>query len=167
MQTTFFILLSYFILIARPILIDFEASEVEFENQWGGSYFNIVENPDISENNNSKYVGNVYKYGKQVSPFSGISTDLLGDVSWAKKISLKVYSESNDPFYLLLKLENTDFRGGSFPEYKKTVISKKEWVTVSFDIKKLDLDKLDRISLFFDFGETEEKDFYFDDLKIE
>jgi hypothetical protein len=152
----------------EPLLdIDFETEKIEFSNQWGGSYFGIVENPSISPVNESRYVANVYKYGRNVSPSSGIAADFPIDISKAKKVSLKVYYTGGNPFYLIMKLESVPYQGQKFTEYGKWISSTGEWIDVEFEISNTEFINLNRLSLFFDFGETKERDFYFDDVKIE
>ena len=153
--------------LEKTMLCDFDQKELNFDNQWGGSFFTVVENPKADSVNDSYLVGNAYKFGKNITGTSGISADVNTDIlKNITSLSIKIFSNTK-PFLFILKLENKNAKQTNFVRHEKWIYSINEWKEIRFDIKNGNYFDFDRVSLFFAFGEVEESDFFFDDIIIE
>lgn len=141
--------------------IDFEGDVPPF-NGFGGSTYQVVDNPDASGINTSAKVG---EYVKGLDGnWAGIETTLDGkiDFSTHKFIKYKVYSPVTGR--ALFKLESADGTATAL-EVFADVTKTNEWEELTFDFSAAASDTYDKIAMFLDFDNNNGGTFYIDDIR--
>lgn len=141
--------------------IDFEGDVPPF-NGFGGSVYQVVDNPDAAGINTSAKVGEYVK-GTEGN-WAGIETTLDAklDFSTNTLIKYKVYSPVAGK--ALFKLESAD--GSATPvEVFADVTKVNEWEELTFDFSSAASDTYDKIAMFLDFDNNNGGTFYIDDIR--
>lgn len=141
--------------------VDFEGEAPPF-NGFGGTAFQVVDNPDASGINTSAKVGEYVK-GTEGN-WAGIETALESplDFSTNTLIKYKVYSPVAGR--ALFKLESTD--GTATPvEVFADVTKTNEWEELTFDFSEAASGTYDKIAMFLDFDNNNGGTFYIDDIR--
>lgn len=140
--------------------LDFQGAKPPF-NGFGGSTYDVVDNPDASGINTSTKVAQYVKGFD--GNWAGIETTLTNKIDFSvnKRFQYKVYSPVAGK--ALFKIEATD--GSVSPiEVFGNVTQVNQWQLLSFDFPSAETDKYDRIALFLDFDNNNGGTFYLDDI---
>ncbi|WP_224995528.1 PKD domain-containing protein [Cesiribacter sp. SM1] len=142
--------------------VDFEGATAPPFNGFGGTTYEVVDNPDASGINTSARVG---KYVKGTEGnWAGIETALHAplDFSTNTLIKYKVYSPVAGR--ALFKLERLD--GSADPvEVFADVTKVNEWEELTFDFSAVPGGTYDKIAMFLDFDNNNGGTFYIDDIR--
>lgn len=141
--------------------VDFETEVAPF-NGFGGSTYEVIENPDASGANTSAKVGQYIKGFD--GNWAGIETKLDAklDFSTNTLIEYKVWSPVAGR--ALFKLESQD--GSATPmEVFVDVTTTNQWEVLTFDFSGAASDTYDKIAMFLDFDNNNGGTFYFDDIR--
>ncbi|MBL6444737.1 PKD domain-containing protein [Fulvivirga sp. 29W222] len=141
--------------------VDFEGALPPF-NGFGGSTYQVIDNPDASGINTSAKVGEYVK-GTDGN-WAGIETalDAKIDFSTLNLIKYKVYSPVAGK--ALFKLESVD--GSATPvEVFADVTKVNEWEELIFDFSGTASNTYDKIAIFLDFDNNNGGTFYIDDIR--
>jgi len=143
------------------VFCSFEGSSLEFLT-FSSTDFERIANPFKSGINMSEHIGKTFK---STVSWAGIYADLgyWIDFSENNTFKLKVYGPKTGQ--VLLKVEEAENQP-VFKEVSAELTKVEEWEELTFDFTDAESDKYNRITLFFDFGATEENYFYFDDIKL-
>ena len=163
--------LSTIISAGQNIMSNFEpdGENISFNNNFGGSVIEVIENPYINEQNSSEYVGKTYKSDYEMLDWGGMYADLMGEsirINENTKARIQIFAENN-PGLFKLKFENYHLdANGQIEEFDYQIDKVGEWITVEFDISRLQDEYFNRIVVFFDLGQTDGDVFYFDNFEI-
>lgn len=155
--------------IANPLLlpIDFESEFLNYDLLgFGNATAGVVDNPDVSEGNNSSKVGTLLKPANAevwAGAFMTLGSPL--DFSDLQKISAKVWSpRAGVP--VILKLENGTDQNIFIEATQNTTVAN-GWEELIFDFSGNDFSQdYQKLVIFFDFGNAGQgESFYFDNLK--
>ncbi|HYG21076.1 MAG TPA: PKD domain-containing protein [Ohtaekwangia sp.] len=141
--------------------VDFEGTKPPF-NGFGGTAYDVVDNPDATGINTSAKVAQYIK-GLDGN-WAGIETALSAklDFSVNTLIKYKVYSPVAGK--ALFKLESVD--GSATPiEVFADVTQVNEWQELTFDFSGAPSNTFDKIALFLDFDNNNGGTFYLDDIR--
>ncbi|MGM0566019.1 MAG: T9SS type A sorting domain-containing protein [Bacteroidota bacterium] len=140
------------------IYTDFDENHNEEFTGWPNAP-ELVANPDPSGINTSENVGEWVRTEEQ---WAHIYSELDGTINFDETttFNMKVWAPIANE--VLLKLENAD--GSVFLESFQDVESTEEWVELSFDFPGAENDTYSKIVIFFDFSNTTDNTYYFDDL---
>ena len=139
--------------------IDFETAETSF-NTFGGSSFEIIENPDASGIYTSEKVAKTV-HGDQ--PWAGLFVDLGEAVDMSKPFAIKVWAPAAGT--LRFKMENRDNAEVEFIEQDFPIGTANEWVEIEMDLSGAPAGTYNRIVLFPGWDTTTADTYYFDDLR--
>ena len=144
------------------ILADFDVIDPEFL-VFGGAHMEKAENPSKSELNSSDLTGMAYK-DATATTWGGIYFDLdqTLDFIYGSTFSLSVFAPVTGN--VLFKIENNS--GPEEVEISKPITKVNEWEKLSWTFNNVASDTYNRIALFFDFGQTRQDSFYFDDVVL-
>ncbi len=144
------------------IICDFETVILDFY-EFGGAVFEQVENPYSEGINTSDQVGMSYKR-EFAQGWGGIYADLpyMLDFDTYNIISMDVYAPKEG--IILFKLEHSEQSVETEIGYDLTTTN--EWTTVYYDFSEESADTYNRITLFFDFGNTYQDIYYFDNIRM-
>ena len=141
--------------------VDFEGEAPHF-NGFGGTVYQVTDNPDASGINTSAKTGEYVK-GTEGN-WAGIETSLAAplDFSVNNLIKYKVYSPVAGK--ALFKLESVD--GSASPiEVFADVTKTNEWEELTFDFSEAASGTYDKIAMFLDFDHNNGGTFYIDDIR--
>ncbi len=143
--------------------IDFEGAVPPFVG-FGGSTYEVVDNPAADGVNGSAKVGKYVK-GTEGS-WAGISTQLSGklDFSVNTVFKYKVYSPVTGR--ALFKIEDSA-DAGKFVEVFADVTQANQWQELTFDFSGTESGVYDKIALFLDFDNNAGGTFLIDDIRLE
>lgn len=130
-------------------------------NGFGGSSFQIIDNPDVSGINTSAKVGELVK-GTEV--WAGIETTLEQAVDFTTQpiVKIKVWA----PVTGVARLKFEDAADNtSFTELDANIEVTNEWVELTYDFSAAPSNVYSKMALFLDFGSGRTETFYFDDVR--
>lgn len=144
--------------------VDFDNKDLSFTG-FGGNNFVKVSNPFPTGINISGNVGQCIK-GNPSETWSGIfSSKLSSKIDFSVSHIFKMKTYSPKACTVLFKLE--DYNNSSInKEVSATTTILNEWEDLSFDFTGAASGTYDKITLFFDFGNTTGNTFYFDDIRL-
>lgn len=141
--------------------VDFEGAAPPF-NGFGGTAFQVVDNPDASGINTSAKVGEYVKGSE--GNWAGIETALENPLDFSSKTLIKYKVYSPVAGRALFKLETTD--GSADPvEVFAEVTKTNEWEELTFDFSEAASGTFDKVALFLDFDNNNGGTFYIDDIR--
>ncbi|HEY3401861.1 MAG TPA: PKD domain-containing protein [Ohtaekwangia sp.] len=141
--------------------LTFEGAKHPFEG-FGGSGYDRVDNPSSSGINTSSKVG---KLAKGPETWAGIVTNLTSKVDFSTNTLFKLKLYSPKTGIAKLKLEFSGDPNNVNKEVDANITKVNEWEELSFDFSGAPTDTYDRLVLFFDFGSTDQNEFFFDDVQ--
>ena len=148
--------------------IDFEDASLDYSFVDFGNVISIVvDNPDISDNNQSQRVGQSTKPANaEVWGGSYLELDDPIDFSSLVNLGIKVWSPQSG-IIVKLKVENAT-NPDIFYESDLVVNSANAWEELNFDFSGADLtQEYHQVVIFFDFGNSgTDATYYFDDIKL-
>ena len=148
--------------------IDFEDASLDYSFVDFGNVISIVvDNPDISDNNQSQRVGQSIKPANaEVWGGSYLELDDPIDFSSLVNLGVKVWSPQSG-IIVKLKVENAT-NPDIFYESDLVVNSANAWEELNFDFSGADLtQEYHQVVIFFDFGNSgTDATYYFDDIKL-
>ncbi|NJL74912.1 MAG: hypothetical protein HC892_07660 [Saprospiraceae bacterium] len=152
-------------IIAFPINFECEFTEYAFL-EFGGAPTEVIDNPDASGINTSAKVAAMTK-ANGAETFAGaiLTADSPIDFSISKVFKMKVWSPKSGSI-VKLKLENLT-NGGISDEIDATTTTTNTWEELTFDFSAKDVSSksLQKVIVFFDFGNRGDGSvYYFDDL---
>lgn len=141
--------------------IDFEGAAPPF-NGFGGTGYQVVDNPNASGLNTSSKVGEYVK-GMEGN-WAGIETALESALDFSSKtlIKYKVYSPVTGR--ALFKLESVDGTATAIEVFAE-VTKINEWEELTFDFSEASSGTYDKIAMFLDFDNNNGGTFYIDDIR--
>lgn len=146
------------------LFADFDGIDLSFTG-FGGSNFTKTTNPSKTGINTSQNVGQCVK-GNPSETWAGIfSAQLSSKIDFSSNTTFKIKSLSPKICNVLLKLEDN----ANSSINKEVMVSTKTinaWEELSFDFTGAPSATYDKITLFFDFGNTTGNTFYFDDIRL-
>lgn len=147
--------------VATTLPANFEGSKPPF-NGFGGSTFDVVDNPNKSGINTSAKVA---KYVKGLDGnWAGIETTLSAKLDFSTNTILKYKVYSPVAGKALFKIETVD--GSATPvEVFMDVTKVNEWEEITFDFSGTPSNVYDKIALFLDFDNNNGGTFYLDDIQ--
>lgn len=147
--------------------LDFESTTLNYNLINFETSVSIINNPDVSVNNNSTKVVSIEKTGTQT--FGGVVVPLSGPIDFSISQNFRMKSWSPMPIgtKVTLKLENADGSIAS-ADYEAFTTKTNEWETLFFNTAGLDTTQpFSRFVVFFDLGNTPTGDInYFDDIEL-
>lgn len=140
--------------------INFESYNTNFAT-FGGSSFEVVDNPSASGINTSSRVGKTV-HGNET--WAGLVTDMASSIDLANNpiIKVKVWAPVTGEFQLKLEDANDS---NYFVEQIQNVTTAEEWVELTFDFTGEPSD-FEKLVLFPGWGTTSNDTYYFDDIII-
>ena len=148
--------------------IDFEDASLDYSFvDFGNVISTVVDNPDISDNNQSLRVGQSTKPANaEVWGGSYLELDDPIDFSSLVNLGVKVWSPQSG-IIVKLKVENAT-NPDIFYESDLVVNSANAWEELNFDFSGADLtQEYHQVVIFFDFGNSgTDATYYFDDIKL-
>jgi hypothetical protein len=140
------------------VYTDFDENQNETFSGWPNAP-ETVTNPDPSGINTSENVGEWVRSEEQ---WAHIFSDLDGTINFDEStvFTMKVWAPVANE--VLLKVEGND--GADFLEVFKDVETTEEWVELSFDFEGAESGVYNKLVIFFDFSNTTDNTYYFDDL---
>jgi hypothetical protein len=157
------------VIIEDPVTLplDFESTTLNYNLINFESAVSIINNPDVSPDNNSTRVVSIQKTGTQT--FGGVVVPLSGPIDFSGPQSLRMKTWSPMPVgtKVTMKFENADGSIAS-ADYEAFTTKISEWETLFFDTTGLDTTQaFSRFVVFFDLGGAPTGDInYFDDLEL-
>ncbi|EMR00683.1 PKD domain-containing protein [Cesiribacter andamanensis] len=147
--------------LALPIT--FETQEPAFTT-FGGSTYEVVDNPDKSGINTSNRVAKTVHGGET---WAGLFVELGSplDFSGQGQMKVKVWAPQTGTFRF--KLENMDDPQGDFIELDAEVTVAEQWTEVSFDFSSAPAGRYARLVVFPGWSVANAGTFYFDDIRLE
>ncbi|AHM60809.1 pkd domain containing protein [Flammeovirgaceae bacterium 311] len=147
--------------VALPIT--FETQEPAFE-VFGGSDYEVVDNPDASGINTSARVGKTTHGGET---WAGLFVNLAQPLNFAAgdEFTIKVWAPQTGTFRF--KLENVDDPQNDFVEIDAEVTEAEQWVELTFDVSAVPSGRYARVVIFPGWNVSNAGTFYFDDMMIE
>ncbi len=145
--------------VPKAFPITFEDGDVNF-GEFGGSVFNVIDNPDPTGINTSSRVGEFVK-GTDFS-FAGLAVLLDEDVDFSANSTLSMKIWSPVATNVILKLE-AEGDAGTFTEDNVSIPSANEWVEVTFDFTGAQTN-LQNLVVFADTDNNVGGTFYIDDI---
>ncbi|MCV9926986.1 PKD domain-containing protein [Flavobacterium sp. LS1R49] len=158
------------ITISNPILlpIDFESTTLNYAfSNFGGAFTAVADNPSVDAGNVSAKVAKLTKSaGAEVWAGSLLELGAPIDFSTLKKIRIKTWSPKAG-IVVKMKLENLTNPDINI-EVDVTNTVANNWEELTFDFSAVDnVNKYQKVVLFFDFGNTGTgDDYYFDDIQL-
>lgn len=145
---------------AQYIYNDFDDNQNETFTGWPNGPA-VVTNPDISGVNTSANVG---EWVRSEETWAHVYSELEGKINFAtgSSFQLKVYSPI--ACEVLFKLEDKT-NGAIFTEVSGNVTTPGEWQQLTFDFSGAASDTYDKVVIFFDFANTVDNTYYFDDIE--
>lgn len=140
--------------------VDFESVEPPF-NGFGGSVFNVVDNPDPAGINTSAKVGQYVK-GTDGN-WAGIETTLNAKLDFSTNTVFKYKVYSPVAGRALFKIEDSA-NNTNFVEVFADVTQVNQWQELTFDFSAAASNTYDKIALFLDFDNNAGGTFYLDDI---
>jgi PKD repeat protein len=130
---------------------------------FGGSTYEVASNPSVGGINNTAKVG---KTVKGTETWAGIVTDLDSklDFSVNNTFKLKVYSPVAGVAKLKIEVQGSP---STNKEVDANITQVNQWQELTFDFSGTASDTYNKLALFFDFGQTAQNTFYFDDVTLE
>ena len=156
--------------ILNPIQlpIDFEDASLDYSLvDFGNVISTVVDNPDISDNNQSLRVGQTTKPANaEVWGGSYLELDDPIDFSSLVNLGVNVWSPQSG-IIVKLKVENAT-NPDIFYESDLVINSANAWEELNFDFSNADLtQEYHKVVIFFDFGNSgTDATYYFDDIKL-
>ncbi|QJP33719.1 hypothetical protein F0365_04510 [Nonlabens sp. Ci31] len=157
------------VMIEDPVMLplDFESSTLNYNLINFESNVAIINNPDVSVDNNSTKVVSIVKTGAQT--YGGVVVPLGGPIDFSGPQSLRMKTWSPMPIgtKVTIKMENSDGSIASV-DYEAFTTKLGEWETLFFDTTGLDTTQpFSRFVVFFDLGGAPTADVnYFDDIEL-
>lgn len=157
------------VMIEDPVTLplDFESATLNYNLINFESNVSIINNPDVSLDNNSTKVVSIVKTGVQT--YGGVVVPLGGPIDFSGPQSLRMKTWSPMPLgtKVTIKLENSDGTIAS-ADYEAFTTKVGEWETLFFDTTGLDTTQaFSRFVVFFDLGGAPTNDVnYFDDIEL-
>lgn len=156
----FFMLLSMFAAVnAQYIYNDFDANQNETFNGWPN-------NPAITANPNSSGINtsvNVAEWQRSTEQWAHVYCVLDGKIDFSTITEFKLKVQVPIPCTVVFKLEDK-LNGGVNTELSTNVATVNQWVELSFDFAGAQSGMYDKIVIFFDFSQTNDNLFYFDEV---
>ncbi len=142
--------------------ISFETSAQPPFVGFGGSSFEVADNPSVGGINNTAKVG---KTAKGSETWAGIVTDLDGklDFSVNNTFKMKVYAPKTGVAKFKIEAQGDP---GTFKEVDANITQVNTWEELTFDFSGTASDTYNKMALFFDFGSVDQNTFYFDDVEL-
>ncbi len=143
------------------IYCDFDGTDLDFAT-FGGASFEKIPNLLKSGIDTSDHIGKSRKDPGAVD-WGGIFADLGGELNFTDNpyINMKVYAQKSG----IVKFKIEDLSGGTTPvEIDLELTKPNEWVNLVYDFSGQPDKTYDRIALFFDFGDVDTSDWFFDDI---
>ena len=156
--------------ILNPIQlpIDFEDASLDYSFvDFGNVISTVVDNPDISDNNQSLRVGQTTKLAN-AEVWGGSYLELDDPIDFSSLVNLGVHVWSPQSGIIVkLKVENAT-NPDIFYESDLVVNSANAWEELNFDFSGADLtQEYHQVVIFFDFGNSgTDATYYFDDIKL-
>jgi hypothetical protein len=157
------------IMIEDPVTLplDFESSTLNYNLINFESNVSIINNPDVSLDNNSAKAVSIVKTGVQT--YGGVVVPLGGPIDFSGPQSLRMKTWSPMPIgtKVTIKMENSDGTIAS-ADFEAFTTKVGEWETLFFDTTGLDTTQsFSRFVVFFDLGGAPTNDVnYFDDIEL-
>jgi PKD repeat protein len=142
--------------------IDFEGAVPPFEG-FGGTVYEVVDNPDADALNGSAKVG---KYAKGGESWAGIAAQLSMPLDFSEKTVFKYHVYSPVTGRALFKIENSS-DAGQFVEVFADITQTGQWEELSFDFSTAASGVYDKIAIFLDFDNNNGGTFYIDNIRLE
>jgi len=156
---------SIFVNITSDLVIaDFDISNPEW-SIFGGSLLFTAGNPSATGMNTSDLVGMTYK-DAGASSWGGFYTDLESTLDFADGATFSIMVYAAQTGVVLFKLENPGDALVTPIEISRTMTKTNEWEKLSWDFGDAPTNTFNRITLFFDFGQTDGDVFYFDNIAL-
>ena len=148
-------------------IIDFE-DQIPSGFSFGGAYYEIVENPISDEINSSQ---NVLKLSKDegAEPWAGVGLNAMGTINFDNNFQIRLTSYSPEVGKIVkVKLETSSGNvEGLTHEVDMLTTVADEWEVLTYDFTGApDLDYIS-IIVFYDFGESNEGTYYFDNIQVD
>jgi len=141
--------------------VDFESEEPSFSG-FGGSTYQVIDNPDASGINTSGRVGETV-HGAE--PWAGISTALPGALDFDQNNGFRMKVWGPVTGTIMVKLEASG-DPNNFREEMVEYTEANTWQELTFDFTDSPSGEWDVMALFFAFGNTDPNTFYFDDIEF-
>lgn len=146
------------VIIAFPI--NFEVDEINFGG-FGGTVFNVIDNPDASGVNTSSKVGEYVKGFD--GNWAGIEVTLADDIDFSSNTTLAMKVWSPVTGRALFKIEDP-VGGATAVEVFADITKTNEWEQLVFDFSGVASNTYNKIALFMDFDNNNGGTFYLDDI---
>ena len=153
------IMLFAFAMNAQYIYNDFDANQNETFSGWPNEPV-IVANPDASGINTS---ANVAEWQRSEDQWAHVFCELDGKIDFTTGTSFELKAYMPIAATVLFKLEDKA-NGGVFTEVSVDVTTVNEWTQLSFDFSGAQSGTYDKVVIFFDFANTVDNLYYFDDI---
>jgi hypothetical protein len=140
---------------------DFEGAKPPF-NGFGGSTYDVVDNPSATGINTSAKVGQYVKGGD--GNWAGIETTLNATLDFATNTTIKYKVYSPVTGRALFKIEEAG-NNQNFVEVFADITKVNEWEELSFDFTGTTGGVYNKFALFLDFDNNAGGTFYFDDIR--
>ncbi|UII23861.1 PKD domain-containing protein [Fulvivirga ligni] len=137
-------------------------TEVPTFDVFGGSTYEVVDNPDASGINTSAKVATTTHGGETWAGLFVSLTDPL-DFSSLNTFKIKVWAPQTGTFRL--KFENAA-NGDDFVEIDQDITVVEEWQELSFDVSAVTSDQYSKIVIFPGWNVSNAGTFYFDDMQL-
>ncbi|MDO9510929.1 MAG: T9SS type A sorting domain-containing protein [Bacteroidales bacterium] len=144
---------------AQYIYNDFDANQNETFVGWPNNP-SIIANPNSTGLNTS---ANVAEWQRTTEQWAHVFCTLDGKIDFSTVTEFEMKVQVPVPCTILFKLEDK-LNGGVFTELSTNVATVNQWVQLNFDFAGAQSGLYDKIVIFFDFSQTNDNLFYFDEI---